>query len=194
MTTIEEIPSDEPIEMTELFHRAFNAAGCDPMCHCCEKMISVGKNFKLATIKKAQVWWGGDIELKLKERKGKEITEKDLWEAHNVTMRFDGYFRLSSNGRLINNNGAGVSYKEFISNTDQPWSREENGSVFMKHDLDNWEEIKNSFKDSSHEVMLCETCTPDEFARRETLRLKSKNKEFNKPKGGCFRVNGKIVH
>lgn len=45
--SIEEIPADELVEMTELWHRSFNAAGCNPVCHCCDKMINVGDKFKL---------------------------------------------------------------------------------------------------------------------------------------------------
>lgn len=52
--TIEEIPSDELVTMTDFWHRAFNAAGCNPGCHCCEKLIPVGTNFKLSTIKDAK--------------------------------------------------------------------------------------------------------------------------------------------
>lgn len=47
---IEEIPSDELIEMSEIWHRAFNAAGCNPGCHCCNKFINVNDKFKLSTI------------------------------------------------------------------------------------------------------------------------------------------------
>lgn len=49
---IEEIPSDELVEMTEPFHRAFKTEGCDPACHCCWKPIAVGVKFKLATIER----------------------------------------------------------------------------------------------------------------------------------------------
>lgn len=50
MSTIEQIPADEVIEMTALFHRLFNAGGCNPMCHCCMKMLPVGSIFKLSTV------------------------------------------------------------------------------------------------------------------------------------------------
>ena len=49
--SIEQLPSDELIEMTELFHRAFNAAGCNPACHCCYHFIEVGDKFKLSTVR-----------------------------------------------------------------------------------------------------------------------------------------------
>jgi hypothetical protein len=48
--TIEEIPADEVTVMTADLHRLFNAAGCDPWCHCCHKKLKVGMNFKLATV------------------------------------------------------------------------------------------------------------------------------------------------
>ncbi len=50
---IEEIPSDKLVTMTPFWHRAFNAVGCDPMCHCCNKMIPVNNLFKLSTIEEA---------------------------------------------------------------------------------------------------------------------------------------------
>lgn len=47
---IEEIPADEVVEMTPLFHRAFSAVGCNPHCHCCWKELPIGSMFKLATM------------------------------------------------------------------------------------------------------------------------------------------------
>lgn len=52
--TVEEIPADELVLMTEPFHRAFKSCGCDPACHCCENPIVVGKTFKLATVDEAE--------------------------------------------------------------------------------------------------------------------------------------------
>jgi len=48
--TVEEIPADELVVMTDLWHRAFNAAGCNPQCHGCYKYLKIGDKFKLATI------------------------------------------------------------------------------------------------------------------------------------------------
>ena len=47
---IEDIPSDEIFEMSEFWHRMFNAHGCNPMCYCCNNFIAVGDKFKLGTI------------------------------------------------------------------------------------------------------------------------------------------------
>jgi hypothetical protein len=55
---VEEIPSDELFVMTEMWHRAFNAAGCNPMCHACKNMLPVGSNFKLGTIQKENFVFG----------------------------------------------------------------------------------------------------------------------------------------
>lgn len=46
--SVEEIPSDELVAMSDSWHKEFNESGCDPMCHCCKKMISIGDKFKLA--------------------------------------------------------------------------------------------------------------------------------------------------
>jgi hypothetical protein len=48
--TVESIPSDEPIEMTPLLHRLFDAGGCYPACHGCWNPIQVGQSFKLASV------------------------------------------------------------------------------------------------------------------------------------------------
>lgn len=55
---VEEIPSDELVVMTSFWHKAFNSAGCDPMCHCCNKMIKVNDSFKLATVLECNKQWG----------------------------------------------------------------------------------------------------------------------------------------
>jgi hypothetical protein len=49
---IEQIPSDKIVVMTDFLHRAFNAGGCNPMCHSCFSRIKVGENFHLATVDK----------------------------------------------------------------------------------------------------------------------------------------------
>lgn len=48
--SIEEIPSNELVVMTDFWHRAFNIAGCDPMCHCCYNKIPIDTKFRLATV------------------------------------------------------------------------------------------------------------------------------------------------
>ena len=121
---IEEIPSDKLIEMTELFHRAFNAAGCDPMCHNCQNMLEVGKKFKLATIK--------------------EVSDIIYWD----------------NGK---------EDKQF-STAEKPYFHE------------------------SREVMLCEFCSAEMYQEKQIGKYKEAVDRINKPKGGCFRINGKIVH
>ena len=53
MKTIEEIPSDKLVIMTDHLHRLFNAGGCNPCCHLCISYIEIGSQFQLATIQKA---------------------------------------------------------------------------------------------------------------------------------------------
>lgn len=48
--SIEEIPADQVILMTDTWHRAFEAGGCSPMCHCCFKELLPNDMFKLATV------------------------------------------------------------------------------------------------------------------------------------------------
>ena len=53
----------------------------------------------------------------------------------------------------------------------------------------------------SKEVMLCETCTAEEFQKKQHDLFTNNRKEYEKQEeahkksgGGCFRINGKIVH
>lgn len=48
--TIEEIPADKLTTMTKVFYQAFVALGCNPTCHCCNKIIAWDNKFKLATV------------------------------------------------------------------------------------------------------------------------------------------------
>lgn len=131
--SVEEIPSDETVEMSELFHRAFNAAGCDPMCHCCEKMIPKGSLFKLATVRDLlPVCW-----------------DKEVWNPNSI------------------------HYGEEDNKTST--------------------ELQARFGES-HEVMLCDVCTSEDYKLKEIKEYESEVKRIVAPKGGCRRINGKIVH
>jgi len=57
--SVEEIPADKIIQMTESLHRLFNAGGCNPMCHACKDMLPVGYMFHLGTIDIAK-WKKGE--------------------------------------------------------------------------------------------------------------------------------------
>lgn len=114
--SVEEIPSDQVIEMTDLLHRAFNAGGCDPICHCCVKELKVGLPFKLATV---------------------------------------------------------TTYSTESANS---------GINLMSPSLQ-----------VSREVMLCDTCTVEMMAKRNRKRRREYEK-YRAAGGGCYRVNGKIVH
>lgn len=48
--SIDDIKANEIVTMTRTWHKLFNAAGCDPTCHDCEKKIPIGSKFKLATM------------------------------------------------------------------------------------------------------------------------------------------------
>lgn len=81
---VEEIPADELVAMTDAWHRIFNAAGCNPMCHCCHKMILPQMLFKLSTIEKLPTKYfrsdtGYSIEANIPvEDVDKEITTKEV--------------------------------------------------------------------------------------------------------------------
>lgn len=129
--TVEQIPSDKLVKMTSIFHRAFNAAGCDPECHCCGNKIPVGENFKLSTVVKKPMVWGTQLEEGIEIMQGK-----------------------------IN------SYKDY------------NGD----------EQVH------SQEVMLCHICTPLMYHEKVIEQFKGEITSRDKPRGGCFRINGVIVH
>ncbi len=47
---INDLETDELITMTKEMHRAFNAVGCDPACHCCGVKIPVGEQYKFGHV------------------------------------------------------------------------------------------------------------------------------------------------
>lgn len=112
---IEEIPSDEIMAMTEKWHRAFKAAGCAPMCHCCVKELLPESKFKLATV--------------------------------------DTHSNKSAN--------SGIS----------TWGTTE-----------------------TREVMLCDMCTVEILNNRTKMEREKYEEYMATTSGGCYRVNGKIVH
>lgn len=137
--TVEEIPSDKVFKMTNFWHRAFNAAGCNPQCHCCYKKINVGGSFKLATVRDVST---------------------DMAGSANTG---DGAFVES---RLAVIEGKQPYYPEHV-------------------------------KDETREVMLCDVCTHELFQEKQLSKAKKdveQRKAYVKSGGGCFRINGKIIH
>jgi len=115
--SVEDIPADEIIKMTDLLHRTFSAAGCIPACHCCKKWLPVGEDFKLSTVKLTTVMAQGG-----------------------------------------GNNYPGA------------------GNLTTK------------------EVMLCSECTSEKYAAMTDKKIQEYKDWQKQTGGGCFRVNGKIVH
>ena len=151
--TVETIPADELIEMTEVFHRAFNASGCDPMCHCCENKIPVGDKFKLSTIFIAPNKWGETAYFQKEVLLGnKKASFKDYVKFFKIDIR--------------------EQYKDF--------------------DIKSHTENAKQYSLKSKEVMLCDTCNPEIFMLKELDYLEKEITRIETPKGGCFRVNGKI--
>ena len=207
---VEEIPSDEIVVMTAEMHRLFNAGGCDPMCHCCFKPLQVNQKFKLSTITE---FIADDEEpldcistkLKLKQRNGTVVTEKDLWEAHKITIRYSYDYITRELGMRYHEYKGKNSYEQYTSHIKEKsnlWKnpklhkKSEKVSIFDSSEEEVWIELRDSFfNDVTKEVMLCESCTPDEFLKREKAGFSAIIREYEKPqRGGCFRINGRIVH
>ena len=152
---VEEIPSDELVIMTIFWHKAFNAAGCDPMCHCCNNKISVGEGFKLATVLECNKSYGYAVYFQKEVLLGnKKPTMKDYLAFYKRKIR--------------------PKYKTF--------------------DTKRAKEDAAAYKPESREVMLCDKCDADAFMEREIKILNNEIKRLETPQGGCFRINGKIVH
>ncbi len=47
--TLNDIPPDVTLVLTDEMNRLFRIAKCDPTCHCCRDAIAVGDYFKLQT-------------------------------------------------------------------------------------------------------------------------------------------------
>lgn len=140
---IENIPSDETFAMTDFWHRSFNAAGCNPMCHCCHNKIPVNGKFKLSTIRK-------------------------------VTPN------------LIESVNSGISQN----------CHDDSAVKAIKGEPHDPEDVI----DVTTEVMLCQNCTVELFQKKQLKQLEKGAKAYeeyrNDPsrQGGCFRINGKIIH
>lgn len=46
--TLDDIPTNQTLTLTNVIDRLFKMAGCDPTCHCCHVEIKVGEAFELA--------------------------------------------------------------------------------------------------------------------------------------------------
>lgn len=156
--TVEQIPADIKVKMTDVWHRSFNASGCNPKCHLCHKLIKIGQYFKLSTVFQAAPdtnclhWYKDLTELQIKAIKGEEITDEYL-----------GYLK-----------------KDFFF---EEKFKEKGG-------------LKGVIKLSQpiqKEVMLCSGCTPAMYTKQQLDILEGRIIERDKPRGGCFRINGKIV-
>ena len=86
---IEQIPSDEIVVMTDFLHRAFNAGGCNPMCHSCFQRIKVGENFHLATVDKyfAKDKGGSNTSEKKNYSEVVKAINGDEFDKENVTVK-----------------------------------------------------------------------------------------------------------
>lgn len=83
---VDEIPSDEPVVMTEGLHRVFNSSGCNPACHNCWELINVGCKFKLSTIKVlSRGVWGLGLENAIKVLNG--LLKMFSWGGENVILQ-----------------------------------------------------------------------------------------------------------
>lgn len=117
--SIEEIPADEIVTMTDFWFRAFDSNGCKPCCHATGRWINVGDRFLLATVK----------------------TRK---KPNHYTP---GTFSLLNSGDVI-----------------------------------------------SREIMVSADVDLIAFEKSEYKEAKLYKERQESARGGCFRINGKIVH
>jgi len=109
---VEEIPSDEVIEMSSVMHRAFKAGGCRPLCHGCGKWLDVGSKFKLQTVNTTLRYDGVNIdtgrniesrEVMLCDICTPEDVEKSAKQAHSAynKKRESGGGCYRVNGKIV---------------------------------------------------------------------------------------------
>lgn len=120
---ISKIPADEVTTMTDYWHRAFAAHGCNPCCHSCGDWIKPGHTFQLATVKAIYAH----------QKRGNGGVE--------------GFATRSKNGEL-----------------------------------------------QTREVMICGKCDAKDFEKRQYEENELYKKRRAEEGGGCYRVNGVIVH
>lgn len=121
--SIEEIPADQVVVMTDQLHRSFQANGCNPCCHSCGAWIKPNELFQL------------------------------------VTRKSRTHYPRKEDGRVS-------THRNYV----------ENGEL------------------ASVEIMICNNCDPDDFEKRQYEDSKLFKERQKKYSGGCYRINGKIVH
>lgn len=52
---IENLPSDKNVIMDITMHSLFCLSGCEPACHCCNKLLPVGSLYKLSSVKDSDI-------------------------------------------------------------------------------------------------------------------------------------------
>lgn len=102
--TIDDIKADVKMEMTELLLRAFQAAGCEPSCHCCYSEIKVGDEFKLAIVVSTKVGHQEETldemlcnkctPAKLIKRRKMNIKNNDAIRARKIARGESGFSRI----------------------------------------------------------------------------------------------------
>ncbi len=86
---VEQIPSDKIVVMTDFLHRAFNAGGCNPMCHSCFSRIKVGEKFHLANVDKyhAVDAGGSNTSEKRNYAEAAKAIKGEEFDKENVTVK-----------------------------------------------------------------------------------------------------------
>jgi len=103
---IEDIKSNEIVELTDELKRIFVAAGCEPACHACFKDFKVGDKFQLAVVnrrrRRGEDRVTHDVMLCDKCTAAdlpEEPVSKKEWDKHVTSHNYRGCFRVD--GKIV---------------------------------------------------------------------------------------------
>ncbi len=103
--SIDDIPADTVVTMTREWHLLFNAGGCNPACHGCQRLLPVRSRFKLSTIKpfkdkRREVMLCGRCDpRKLVAKLDAATRAHDEWYAHKIATGGTGCYRID--GKIV---------------------------------------------------------------------------------------------
>lgn len=93
--TLDDLPADERLPMTDLFYRLFVFADCVPECHACSAKIEVGQEFQLVSLEGTdEMLCGKCTKTKLKQANERRRREAAAWRR----SMGGGYSRPSRGG------------------------------------------------------------------------------------------------
>ena len=97
-TSLDDIPADVLITMTDELERLFRAGGCNPTCHVCNKRLAIGRHFTLMSLNKRDEMVGDCCtRIQLVAKREKQSVARSLATKEYIEYKrlYPGYSRPS---------------------------------------------------------------------------------------------------